>query len=201
MLTVGAGLPIGGPAVGASFGTLLSVDPVAGLDVDGVVEIAGGWVFPGLDGLPDIPAELPILHPVAQFDILAVAGPITPGVTSTRWSRRFDIPFNESAAAILPAGDGLVVVGGGVSGVIAWLATLDPDGEPIAQHTSGPTDLWRPVGMADACGGDILVAGQGNDGIRLDRFSPTGERRWSRAVSLSVSVPYRRTRSPDLRLP
>ncbi len=182
MLTVGAGLPIGGPALGASFGTLLSVDPVAGVDVDGVVSIAGGWVFPGLDGLPDIPADLPILHPAAQFDVLSVAGPITPGGASTRWSRLFDIPFNESAAAILPAGDGLVVIGGGVSAAIAWLATLDPDGVPISQHTSGPSDLWRPVGMVHA-NGDFLVAGQDN-AIRLDRFSPTGERRWTRSYTV-----------------
>ena len=183
MLTVGAGLPIGGPALGASFGTLLSVDPVAGVDVDGVVEIAGGWVFPGLDGLPDIPEELPILHPVAQFDVPSAPGPITPGGVSTRWSRLFDITFNESAAAILPASDGLVVVGGGVSATIAWLATLDPDGVPVSQHTSGSNDLWRPVGMAYADDGDILVAGQG-DGIRLDRFSPTGERRWTRTYTV-----------------
>jgi hypothetical protein len=183
MLTVGAGLPIGGPALGASFGTLLSIDPVAGVDVDGVVQIAGGWVFPGLDGLPDIPAELPVLHPVARSDILSIVGPLTPGGVSTRWSRRFDIPVNESAAAVIPAGDGLAVVAGGVSGAIAWLAALDPDGVPTSQHTSGPNDLWRPVGMAHAPGGDVLVAGQ-DDGIRLDLFSPTGERRWTRTYTV-----------------
>jgi hypothetical protein len=48
-------IPVGGPVIGTSLGTIIGVDPIAGVAVNGEVEIVGGWAFPGLDGFPDIP--------------------------------------------------------------------------------------------------------------------------------------------------
>lgn len=191
LMAIGAGLPvpIGGPALGASFGTLVSVDPVAGVDLNGAVKIAGGWVLPGLDGLPDIPEGLPLIHPVTQFNIPSAGGPITPGSLSTRWSRLFDVTVNDGAAAALPASDGLVVVEDQGS---PWLATLDGAGVPLSQSTSGPTDLWAPVGMARAVDGDIMVAGQ-DGGVRVDRFPPPVNR--ARHGSIQCPTQIRRSAS------
>jgi hypothetical protein len=177
-LTV-SGLPIGGPALGTSVGVLLDLDPVAGIDLDGALEIVGGWVPPAVVGeLPDIPEQLPVLYPVTRVDIVA-GGPLAPGLAPTRWSRLFDIVNDDNAAALLPAGDGLVVVESNRIAGIPWLAELDAAGVSVWQSTSGPNDSWTPLALAYALDGDILVAGTGG-GVRVDRFSPAGEPRWTR---------------------
>jgi hypothetical protein len=62
MMSIGD-VPLGGPVLGPSLGLLLEVDALAGWDLDGLVEILGGWAFPDpLDpAVPQIPEDLETL--------------------------------------------------------------------------------------------------------------------------------------------
>jgi hypothetical protein len=95
------GVPVGGPVIGTSLGTIIEVDPSA-VAVNGEVEIVGGWAFLGVDGLPDIPEDLVQLHPLVRFEIPSPGGPFA-GAAPTRWSRLFNIDSDDGAAAIADA--------------------------------------------------------------------------------------------------
>jgi hypothetical protein len=79
------GVPVGGPVIGTSLGTIIEVDPSA-VAVNGEVEIVGGWAFLGLDGLPDIPEDLVQLHPFVRFEIPSPGSPFA-GAAPTRWAQ------------------------------------------------------------------------------------------------------------------
>lgn len=164
------GVPVGGPVIGTSLGTIIEVDPSA-VAVNGEVEIVGGWAFLGLDGLPDIPEDLVQLHPFVRFEIPSPGGPFA-GAAPTRWSRLFDIDSDDGAAAILPAGAGTIVI---EDRGHPWLATLDGAGVPISQSTAA--DPMSPRGMVHAVDGDLLVAGLSGTAIRVDRFSAAASSR------------------------
>jgi hypothetical protein len=172
------GVPVGGPVIGTSLGTIIEVDPSA-VAVNGEVEIVGGWAFLGVDGLPDIPEDLVQLHPLVRFEIPSPGGPFA-GAAPTRWSRLFNIDSDDGAAAILPAGAGTTVI---EDRGHPWLATLDGAGVPISQSTAA--DPMSPKGMVHAVDGDLLVAGLSGTAIRVDRFSPSGEPRWTRTMRAS----------------
>jgi hypothetical protein len=176
-------VPVGGPVLGASFGVILDVDSTAGWDVDGSIEVGGDWTFPdpATPTLPGIPEHLTTLHGPDRFDIPGASGPLPGGgVTSTRWSRVFDIANDDGAAAALPAGDGLIVV---ESGPNPWLAKLDALGVPCWQHTSA--DPWTPTGLVYAADGGILAAGTRGNSMRVDRFDPCGQPLWTRTLAVS----------------
>jgi hypothetical protein len=170
------GVPVGGPVIGTSLGTIVDVDPIAGVALEGAVEIVGGWAFLGLDGLPDIPEDLVRLHPLVRFEIPSPGGPFA-GLAPTRWSRLFDIDSDDGAAAVLPAGAGATVI---EDRGFPWMATLDGAGVPIWQSTAAVA--WSPVAMVHAADGDLLAAGVSFTAIRVDRFSPSGEPRWTRTI-------------------
>ena len=173
-------IPLGGPVLGTTFGALLAINPAAGWDVDGTVDVVGGWAFP--DPLnppfPAIPDELAILLDPPDFDIAGAPGPFTGGTVSTRWARQFDVDRSDSAVAVLPQGDGLVVI---EAGPHPWLATLDGFGVPLRQTTAA--NPWGPAGMVAATNGDLLAAGVSVNSLRIDRFDPQGQPIWSRTLS------------------
>jgi hypothetical protein len=172
------GVPVGGPVIGTSLGTIIEVDPSA-VAVNGELEIVGGWAFLGVDGLPDIPEDLVQLHPLVRFEIPSPGGPFA-GAAPTRWSRLFNIDSDDGAAAILPGGAGTTVI---EDRGHPWLATLDGAGVPISQSTAA--DPMSPKGMVHAVDGDLLVAGLSGTAIRVDRFSSSGEPRWTGTMRAS----------------
>jgi hypothetical protein len=147
-------VPVGGPVIGASLSTLVGVDPATGASVDTAVEIVGGWAFPGLDGLPDIPEELSSLLPLQRVDLAPGGRLLDAGGAPTRWSRLFGIDEDDGAAAVLPADAGVVVV---EDRTTPWLAALDGAGVPLWQSTAA--DAWFPNGMASAVDADLILAG------------------------------------------
>jgi hypothetical protein len=172
-------VPVGGPVIGASLSTLVGVDPATGASVDTAVEIVGGWAFPGLDGLPDIPEELSSLLPLQRVDLAPGGRLLDAGGAPTRWSRLFGIDEDDGAAAVLPADAGVVVV---EDRTTPWLAALDGAGVPLWQSTAA--DAWFPNGMASAVDADLILAGVFGSTMRVDRFSPAGEPRWTRRLSV-----------------
>jgi hypothetical protein len=172
-------VPVGGPVISGSLSTLVGVDPATGVDIDTTVEIAGGWAFPGPEGLPDIPQELDPLLPLQQVDLAPTGAPVAAGAAPTRWSRLFGIDEDDGAAAVLPADAGVIVVEDHTN---PWLAALDGAGVPLWQSTAA--DAWIPNAMAFAVDGDVLLAGVFGSTMRVDRFSPAGEPRWTRRLSV-----------------
>jgi hypothetical protein len=182
MLSV-QGVSVGGPALQVTLGAQVDVDPLSGVDAEGTATIEGGWAFPGPDLMPDIPEDLAALHPPARFAIPLSSDPFGADLPPTRWSRLFDVDSDDGTAAVLPAGDGVVVI---EDRGRPWLATLDGAGVPLWQNTAVITDPWTPTCLATAADGDILAAGL--DGaapaLRVERFSAAGEPRWKRTISV-----------------
>jgi hypothetical protein len=172
-------IPLGGPVLATALGALLTIDSAAGWDLDGTAEILGGWAFPDPTNLPfpDVPEDLETLHAFSPVDLGGEPGPFPVGAPSTRWSRLYHIGggISDSAAAMLAAPDGLIVV---ETADNPWLASLDEFGVPLWQGTA--PDTWSPAAMVYATNGDLLVAGVDGGRMRLDRFNTQGDPQWTR---------------------
>jgi hypothetical protein len=180
LLLAVSGLEIGGPVIGTKVGVILDLDPLDGPDLDGTVGVVGGWAFRDPTTLlPDVPEDLPALHPTVRFDIAAPDVPVPLGGASTRWSRRFDVQTDDGAAAVVLDDGGFVVV---ESSQYSWLAALDAVGLPVWQYQYPTSDGWSPASLGRASDGDLVVVGNSGTALRVDRFDGVGSPRWTRTL-------------------
>ena len=176
------GFPVGGPVLGPRVGVTLEADTM-NWNIDGEVQLVGGWAFPDAAGLPVLPAQLDELVSVPPWSI--ASGSIAGLGPSTRWSQVYDVLNDDDAGAAALFGDRVVVV---ETEDQPWLAALD-DGVPAWQK-EGSTG-WNPKSVVRAQNGDVLVAGvsSGNDDIRVERYDAvTGSARWTTTMTVPGAV-------------
>lgn len=185
-LTMVNGFPIGGPVVGSSLGAALAVDP--GVDpwweLDGLVTISGGWTFADpVTGVP-LAQNLHTFGNPSRFDIADAGAPLPMALPSTRWSEAYDILNSDSAAAVVPVGEELVVVEApaSIGGTNPWLASIDGFGTARWQSTS-PLPI-APTAMVATTDGDLVVCGAVGTTVRIDRYDATsGDEVWTRTLA------------------
>ena len=173
--------PVGGPVIGPRFGVTLDAD-LMNWNLEGDVEVVGGWAFPNAAGEPNLPDELEELINPPAFNI---GGGAIPNLgPSTRWSEVFDVVNDDDAGAAALFGNRLVVVETDDS---PWLASLQ-DGVPRWQREE--TTGWQPKSIVRAQNGDILIAGVSSSttDIRVERYTAGGTARWSNTMTVPGAV-------------
>jgi hypothetical protein len=180
-LTSISGFPVGGPVIGPRFGVTLDADTM-NWDLDGDLEVVGGWAFPDALGEPDLPDDLEVLINPPAWNI--ASGTIPSLGPSTRWSQVFDVVNDDNAGAAALFGNRVVVV---ETNDEPWLSSLQ-DGVPSWQ--SEATSGWMPKSIVRAQNGDILVAGVSgnNNDIRVERYSSAGVPRWTNTMTVPGAV-------------
>ena len=183
------GFPIGGPTIVAGLGATVTVDA---LDdpwwrVDATTRLKWGWSMPDALGAPQPPRRLTTLArrqvtPIAQAGT-EDTGPV--GDVSTRWSRTFDIDgYYDSAGAVVPVGNGLVVV---EDSSRPWLTTLDGLGNPTWQQQDDRLLGHQAIARTES--GSVLVAGGvGSGDLRVVRYAADGALEWSKILDIAGST-------------
>ena len=127
------GLPIGGPSLSTSLGIDLHVSalPSPAWNADLATELRGAWTF--LDPVTSLP-EIPATSKRLAKDTWNLAGGALPGgLSSSRWSRVYDLLDSETSGALVKTGDGAVLMGNSRLGSWPWMSAIDGLGVPTWQ--------------------------------------------------------------------
>jgi hypothetical protein len=173
--------PVGGPVIGPRFGVALDADTM-NWNLDGDVEVVGGWAFPDATGEPNLPDELEELVNPPPWNI---AGGAIPNLgPSTRWSQAYDVVNDDDAGAAALFGNRAVVVETDDS---PWLASIDDTG---VRWQREETTGWIPKSIVKAQNGDVLIAGVSSSttDIRVERYTAGGTPRWSNTMTVPGAV-------------
>jgi hypothetical protein len=179
------GFPIGGPTAAAQFTIETIVDPTANpwWEVNASFFMTTSFIGPGI-----VLFTAP-LGTLASFDVADAGGPfaLLPAAND-RWSRVYALGSAEEATSVHVLPDGFLVTGHG-DGIVnrAYLAKLAADGTPVWEKRGQllPFGSMRPVGVASAFNGDIVIGGSGGTtaGARLERLSSTGVAQWAKSFA------------------
>ncbi len=186
------GIPVGGPALSTTVGIDLHIAglPAPAWSADLATELWGAWTF--LDPVTSLPTIPNAGKRLAHESATIAGGAIPLGLSSSRWSRVYDLQESELSAGLVKSGDGAVLVGNTRLNSMPWMSAIDGTGLPLWQTTSvsQPFGAMNVKSLIEATNGDLVAVGWPGTGtgMRAERYGPTGTPLWARTFAGAAST-------------